>query len=266
MPTRWIESFVVLVVFCGWMAIHYQWPGGRQLRSAARASWVWASANPATATLWVLVALHSWMLAGLPNKLGESVLRVHSTNLSGLSHDPVTVLFASAMWTNASDLLTLTITALLVLGPAERWLGTARFVGAFLAGHIGATLLTAIWIEYQVAHGHLAPSIARTVDVGVSYGTWCVAALLCYRLALRWRLLGFAALAAWFISQYVESHTFTDLGHCLAVAIGTLLYPLSRSRSVRARTNGRWVRVPVLPRVDSPSSAAPHRFLANHGQ
>lgn len=266
MSTRWVESFVVLVVFCGWMAIHYQWPGGRQLRVGAKASWAWASANPATATLWVLVALHAWMLAGLPNKLGESVLRVHSTNLSGLSHDPVTVLFASAMWTNASDLFILTVTALLVLGPAERWLGTPRFVGAFLAGHIGATLLTAIWIEYQVHHGHLNHSIARTVDVGVSYGTWCVAALLCYRLALRWRLLGFALLAAWFISQYLESHTFTDLGHCLAVAIGVLLYPLSRARGVRSRRDDRWILVPVRPRVDSAGSSTTARSTLDRGQ
>ncbi|MFI9272991.1 rhomboid-like protein [Kitasatospora sp. NPDC052896] len=247
MSTRWVESFVVLVVLIGWIVVHYDWPGGRQLRTGLLATWAWAGANPATATLWVLVALHCWMLAGLPNRLGQQVLRVHSTNLAALGRDPVTVLFASAMWTDISDLLTLTVTALLVLGPAERWLGTARMVGVFLTGHIGATLLTAIWLEYQIAHGHLSPSIARTVDVGVSYGTWCTAAVLCYRLPMRWRLLGFAALAAYFVTVYVENRTFTDLGHCLSVAIGVLLYPLTRAESVRARAAGRWIRVPVLP-------------------
>lgn len=247
MPTRWIESFVVVVAFGGWMALRYRWPGHRWLRNGLRVVGAWAGANPATATLWLLVALHVWVLAGLPPRLGEAVLRVHSTNLAGLRHDPVTVLFASAMWTDIGQLLTLTITAVLILGPAERWLCTARSVVVFLAGHIGATLLTAIWISYQIDHGRLGTAVARTVDVGVSYGTWCVATVLCYRLRLPWTLIGLAALVGWFVAQYELSQTFTNLGHCIAVAIGILLYPITRAASVRARRGGRWIRVPVYP-------------------
>lgn len=247
MPSRWIESLVVAVVFFGWMAVRYGWPGGRQLAVGLRAVRGWAGANPATMLLWLLVALHVWMLAGLPSRLAQAVLRVHSTNLAGLRQDPVSVLFTSAMWTDPGDLLLLTVAAVLLLGPAERWLGTARAVVVFLVGHIGATLLTAVWLSYRVAHGEVSRSVARTVDVGVSYGTLCLTAVLCYRLPLRWRLPALAVLAGIFVFMYERSDTFTDLGHCLSIGIGLLLYPLTRARAVRARTSGRWILVPVFP-------------------
>jgi len=43
--------------------------------------------------------------------------------------------------------------------------------------------------------------LARTIDVGVSYGAFCIAGVLAYRLPMPWRVLYAAALLAIFASR-----------------------------------------------------------------
>ncbi len=70
----------------------------------------------------------------------------------------------------------------LVLAPAERWLGTVRWLVVFVTGHVGATLATAagLWLAIR---WRLAPtSLSDVIDVGVSYGFAALAAVFTYRL------------------------------------------------------------------------------------
>jgi hypothetical protein len=205
----------------------------------------WSRANPATTILWVLVALHVWMLAGLTAPLRQSVLLAHSTNLSELRRDPITVLVASAMWTDIGDLGFLTVMAICVLAPAERWLGSTRMVVVFVVGHIGATLVTAVWLNALINDHVVARSESHAVDVGVSYGVYCVMTVLCYRLRVYWRVPALALLASYLVIELYRNRTFTDFGHVMAMSFGLLLYPITVAKDVRDRRGTPWIAVPL---------------------
>jgi membrane associated rhomboid family serine protease len=210
----------------------------------------WARLAPFTATLWLLVAVHAWMLIGLPRKVRDAVLLTHSTTLRHLQDEPLTVLFGSAMWTDVGELLFMTATAVIYLAPLERWIGTLRTVLAFLAGHIGATVLIAVWIEQTVVLTRQQQNTYnRTIDVGVSYGAYCCAALLAYRLRLPYRISVWALLLAYLLYQasltdFDASVDYTSLGHLVAFGIGVLCWPLTRTSRARARRGDPWVRIP----------------------
>jgi hypothetical protein len=211
----------------------------------------WARLAPFTTVLWLLVAVHAWMLIGLPPKLRDAVLLTHSTTLAHLKHEPLTVLFGSAMWTDVDELLFMTFTAVIYLAPLERWIGTWRTVLAFLAGHIGATVLIALWIEETVL---ITPEqdrvYARTIDVGISYGAYCCAALLAYRLRWPYRLSVWALLLAYLLYQasltdFDAAVDYTSLGHLVAFGIGLALRPLTRTPRARRRVHDPWIKIPA---------------------
>lgn len=264
MHTGWIEVAAIPAVLLGFYALNSK----HWFSDHARLAWAWikswARLAPFTTVLWLLVAVHAWMLIGLPPRLRNAVLAVHSTNLAQLRRDPVTVLFASAMWTDASELIFLTGMSLLILGPLERWLGTKRTVAAFLAGHIGATLLIALWLASALtAHSQQDQLLSHTIDVGVSYGTYCCAALLAYRLRLPYRLLAWGLFGGWLFYHaatvdFDATVDFTALGHLLAFSIGLLLYPLTRSKMARNRRDTPWIMVrPINVIAVTPPAAVP---------
>ena len=75
--------------------------------------------------------------------LTDRLLLTESTNVHNLAHDPLRVLGASAFWVGGTRLpWKVGVRFLLVTAPAERWLGTGRWLLAFAAGHVGATLVT----------------------------------------------------------------------------------------------------------------------------
>jgi hypothetical protein len=98
-------------------------------------------------------------------------------------------------------------------------------------------LLTAVAISHGVFTSPGGGGLARTIDVGVSYGTFCVAAVLTYRLRHPWRLPYATALVlAFALLAFVVGRTFTDFGHLLSVLIGFAAYPFTRSRDVEGRS------------------------------
>jgi membrane associated rhomboid family serine protease len=262
MRTGWIESAAIpATLLCVYLLRSNHW-----LSVHVRTVWdwikAWARLAPFATTLWLLVAVHAWMLVGLPPKLRDQVLLTHSTTLAHLRREPITVLFSSAMWTDVSELLFLTGTALVYLGPLERWLGTWRTLLAFLAGHIGATLLLAVWLEQTVASNPAKDKVlSRTIDVGVSYGAYCCASLLAYRLRMPYRILVWFGLGTYLLYQatladYDVAVDYTAIGHLLSFGIGILLYPLTRTPKAAERRNDPWIHVrrPAAVRVrPSPS-------------
>ncbi len=83
---------------------------------------------------------------------------------------------------------------------------------------------------------HRAPHrLTGVVDVGSSYGFWCVAALFTYRLPGRWRwvwagslVVGGAAVLAW-------HQRFADYGHLVAIGCGLALVSLADAPGPRHR-------------------------------
>ena len=113
--------------------------------------------------------------------------------------------------------------------------GTSRWLLAFAAGHIGATLLTSWGIWLAIRSGAAPARLENVVDVGVSYGFGAVAALFTYRLAGRWRGVWAGGLVIYAAGGILVDQDFTAYGHATALIIGFALYPLTRAPAVRAR-------------------------------
>lgn len=208
-------------------------------RLVAAGGWLWRQvrlladvrANPATFVYLFTLFVTSAVLAGAGQQLTQALLHSESTNLANLGHEPVRVLFTSAFWlSNDVGPVLLIVPFAVVLAPAERWLGTLRWLVVFAAGHVGATILTAsvIWLElrYQSA----PRSLTHTVDVGVSYGFLAVVGVLTYRVPHPWRrayVLGVVVVVA--LGVFVDA-ALTDIGHVFAFCIGLACWPLVPDR------------------------------------
>jgi len=173
--------------------------------------------------------------------LTDRLLLTESTNVHNLAHDPLRVLGASAFWVGGTRLpWKVGVRFLLVTAPAERWLGTGRWLLAFAAGHVGATLVTVSGIAYGIHAGWLGQGLATVSDVGVSYGFFAVAAVLTYRIPRPWRWVWAGTLIGYLSVTAAVEATFTEYGHLCAIGIGFGLYPLTRAPERRrlARADG----------------------------
>lgn len=188
---------------------------------------------PATICLLVAVTVSTAVVAGLPEGAARRVILSQSTNLHELGRHPLRVLVVSAFLIGEPVHLPLVVLAGLLLATVEWWLGTARWVGVFAAGHVGATLLTAaaIWVGLQLRVAD--PDLERATDVGVSYGFAALAAVLAFRLPRRWRALYAAALVGAAVAGVLVWGGFTDFGHLLAVGIGFAVQRAATRRAPR---------------------------------
>lgn len=203
-------------------------------------------AAPATFIYLAILSVTTWVLVGTDSKLARALLQDQSTNLHHLTQDPVRVLTRSAFWLNSYALLFWAVLFLLVLAPAEHWLGTARWLVVFVSGHVGATLLTAAGIWLAIHSGLASHRLENAVDVGVSYGFAAVAAVFTFRLERWWNVLWAGALIATAALGVVVDGSFTAYGHAAAILIGFALYPITRAPAVRARA--------ALPLLNTPEA------------
>ncbi len=241
---------VVLLIRYG---LRHGWPGA----ATVKAWWSrhreqvqgFVRRSPATFTYLAILTLTTWVLVGASPGVVDAMLHDQSTNLSHLGHDPVRVLVRSAFWLSSYELLFWAVLYVVVLAPAERWLGTGRWLIAFAVGHVGATLLTATGVWLAIRSGVASHRLEDAVDVGVSYGFAAVAALFSYRLPGHWRWLWAAGLLSYVTVSIVLDGSFTSFGHATAVLIGFALYPLTRSAAVRSRR-----REPIFPLAHQPGS------------
>ena len=188
---------------------------------------------------YLALLLGTTALLAVSSERGRTVLlHASSTNLHELGHAPVRVLLASALWLQGFSVLTWVLLFVIVLAAVEQALGTRRAVAVFAAGHIGATLLTALALWIGVRAGAFSPHLDDAVDVGVSYGFVAAAAAFTFVLPRRLRLAYATALLGYLVFRLVASHTFTDAGHLVALAIGYGLWwtGLADPRRVRSRT------------------------------
>ena len=210
---------------------------------------------PAT-LVYLLALLVTWLtLQSADQRLTHQLIVSASTNVRNMRHDPLQVLIASAFWLGQTAFpWTVVLEFLVIVVAAERWLGTLRWILTFIAGHVGATLITFVGIVYAVDHDLLPARIDRTEDVGYSYGTYAVLMAFTYRLRGPWRYLVAGGFFAYLGYMVWHSRTFTDYGHVCAAAIGFVSYPLSNVIAVRYRR----FRIAAQTRrasSESPSSA-----------
>jgi len=157
-------------------------------------------------------------------------LRQRSTNIHELSQDPVRVLIASAFWIDDGLWVPYAVLYTVLHAPAERWLGTLRWLAVVVTAHVLATLVSEGVLAWAIRHGHVPPAAANTLDVGVSYALAGVVGVLTYRVPALWRYVYLFAVAVFYGIPLALGRSFTDVGHVTAVLIGLACYPLTRSR------------------------------------
>jgi hypothetical protein len=189
--------------------------------------------SPATFVYAGIIFVTTWVVAGLPKEQRTALLRTQSTNLHNLRTHPVAVLFRSAFWSGSTTFLPFLLLLALVVAPAEVWLGSFRLILVFALGHVGATLITAVAISHGVFSSD-TDGIARAIDV-VSYGAFCVAGVLTYRLPIRWRVpYALALLTLFGLYAFLAGGDFTEFGHFVSVLLGLAAYPFT----LRAKSGG----------------------------
>jgi hypothetical protein len=211
----------------------------------------WVRSAPGTYAYLFTVMVTSWSLRGVSPHLADVLIRSESTNLHNLARRPLQVLVASAFWTSGSFFpWQLLWRFTLILAPVERRLGTRRTFVVFAAGHVLATLLVAVGLNYGVRHGLLDVALVRTSDVGVSYGLVAVAGALVWLIpSSRWRVAWAGVVLLAISLGDIDGLTFTDVGHLLSLFVGLATGPLVRRWQLtpvaRAVLGGRPLAVPA---------------------
>ncbi|MGZ0200272.1 rhomboid-like protein [Streptomyces sp. RM1] len=161
----------------------------------------------------------------------QHFLRRRSTNIHELSRTPLRVLVSSAMWIDGGRWLPYALLYTVFHAPAERWLGTARWLAVCASAHVLASLVSEGLLLKAIKDGIAPHSAVNTLDIGVSYALAGVVAVLTYRIPLPWRYGYLAVVLAVFTLPLAGSPTFTDVGHFLAMLIGLACYPLAKGRA-----------------------------------
>jgi len=230
-----VVVFVVMVT--GSLALRHRWAWAAPLTSrwerARPYVRVYVRSSPATFAYLFVLIVTTWVLRTSTVTVDKQLLWLHSTNITHLKDDPVSVLATSAFWLTGFELVAWIVLFPLVLAPAEKWLGTLRVIVVFVIGHVGATLVTAAGIAFMVRHGLAPRRLKDVIDVGSSYGFGAVVGIFSYRLRGRWGLLWAGCWLAAALAMVAFDARFADYGHLVALLIGLALYPLTRVERVR---------------------------------
>jgi hypothetical protein len=201
-------------------------------RPRALALCVWGFVRRAPGTyMWLTVLLMNNIIINsfTPDFRYRFVLH-HSTNLHELSHNPVRVLISSALWIDGGHWWPYLILYTLFHAPAERILGTGRWLAVVAVSHVGATYISQSIVYYDIEHHTASPSAAFIPDIGVSYAMAGVQGVITYFIAAPWRYVYAAVLIAWYGHALLHDSTFTDVGHFTALLLGLACYPPARGR------------------------------------
>ncbi|PYC77708.1 hypothetical protein C7C46_18110 [Streptomyces tateyamensis] len=212
-------------------------------KRAGRACRRYVSKAPGTFAWLAVLLLTTQIIHHVSPEFANRLLERRSTNLHQLSTSPVRVLITSAMWIAGGGWWFYFVLYNIFHVPAERWLGTARWLGVLLIAHVGATFISEGVLLWAIRHGY-APERARyTLDYGVSYALAGVEAVLTYLIVRAWRYLYVAGVLLFYGLALVRSRDFTSVGHFTAVLLGLACYPIARARP------GSWDPVPAARRA-----------------
>jgi hypothetical protein len=237
-----IAVLLLMVGAAYWVAEWADWswarPALRWIDEARAEAAAYVSLSRATFIYLFVLAITSWVLRSSSDHTSQALLATHSTNLHNLRVDPVGVLVTSAFYLSSASLARWLLPFALVMAPVERWLGSLRSILVFAIGHVTATIAVAYVLDRGLIAFTDSDTTRFTIDVGVSYGYYCIAAMFTYRLRGRWwwSWIWAAGLSAVVIVPFVQDRTFTSFGHLVTTAIGFALYPISLSATVRARS------------------------------
>ena len=195
-----------------------------------RAVWRFIRSAPLTFSWLAVLLVTSLYQHALTRRELHAVLEHQSTNLHHLATDPVRVLFASLLWIDGVWWWPYLLMYCLILVPAERWLGSLRWLVVGLLAHVVATYVGEGTLYWAIQEAEASPRLIRAHDVGVSYFLAGMMGILTYRFAppFRWvYLIGLVSLVGLALAADPD---FTAIGHFTAVLVGLACYPLTRGR------------------------------------
>ncbi|MFJ2608194.1 rhomboid-like protein [Streptomyces sp. NPDC091279] len=197
------------------------------VRVAARV-WAYIRSAPGTYVWLAVLFLTTVALHHMSPEFEKEFLRQRSTNIHELSRSPLRVLAQSAMWIDGGRWVPYAVLYTVFHAPAERWLGTLRWLLVCVAAHVLATLISEGALLRAVRDGIAPRSATDTLDIGVSYALAGVVAVLVYRVPAPWKYAYLVGVLLVYVTPLAVTPTFTDLGHFTAVLIGFCCYPLVR--------------------------------------
>jgi hypothetical protein len=150
----------------------------------------------------------------------DRVIRHASTNLHNLSQGRAGTLLVSAFVVDAGPIYLWLPGLVCLLAVAELTWRSGRLIVAFAVGHIGATVLVAVGLTAAVEWAWLPGSVARTTDVGMSYGATAVLGSLTPAIPRRLLPAWIGCLLAVAVAVVVVGRDFTDVGHAVALVLG----------------------------------------------
>jgi hypothetical protein len=193
----------------------------------------WIRTAPATYVYLFTLAVTTWVLETSSEPVAQRLLLEQSSNLERLEHDPVRVLVSSAFWLgHPRYLVGWALAFTLILAPAERLLGTGRWIATFAVGHLGATGIAAAVLWLGIHQQFVADRLGHVQDVGASYGFLAVAGAFTFALRGRLRLAYVAALWAIVALDCALVEGIGAVGHAAALLLGygcSALYGLPAS-------------------------------------
>lgn len=201
----------------------------------APAAWIrsagsWVRSAPGTYVWLTVLFVTTVIVHQMSPAFEEDFLRQRSTNIHELSRNPVRVLISSAFWIDGGTWLPYAALYTVFHAPAERRLGTLRWLTVAATAHVLATLVSEGVLAWAIQHGHAPETAVNTLDVGVSYALAGIVAVLTYYVARPWRYVYLFAVLVIYGVPLVTGATFTDVGHFTAALIGLACYPLTRTR------------------------------------
>ncbi|MEU9452198.1 rhomboid-like protein [Streptomyces sp. NPDC048277] len=199
-------------------------------RGLGSTAWAYVRSAPGTYVWLAILFVTTVALHRMSPDFEQQFLRQRSTNIHELSDNPVRVLIASAMWIDGGHWVPYAFLYTVFHAPAERWLGTDRWLTVCAAAHVLATLISEGALLKGIHDGIAPPAAVNTLDIGVSYALAGVIGVLAYRIATPWRYPYIAVVLLVYGLPLTETPTFTDLGHFVSVWIGLACYPLVRGR------------------------------------
>jgi hypothetical protein len=208
--------------------------GSARLKAAAWRVWAYVHSAPATFSWLAVLLVTTIVMNQFSPQFRRSFVLHRSTNLHELSHNPVRVLISSALWIDGGHWWPYLILYGVFHAPAERWLGTARWLAVVVVSHVGATYISQSVVYYDIRHGTAPPSAAYIPDIGVSYALAGVEGVLTFLIAAPWRYLYAAVLIVYYGDPVLRNSgytAFTDIGHFTALSLGLACFPLARGRS-----------------------------------
>lgn len=193
-------------------------------------SWVWLAI--------LFVTTRRQRSAG---RLGSRRLqREHSTNLRRLRTEPARVLVSSLFWLDDRRWWPYVPVFATVVVPAERRLGTGRWLLVGSAAHVIGTYVGQEHLRLRIRTGRAPSRLVNARDVGVSYFVLGVAGALSGYVPPAWRaqtqLVAAGALAA----NAVARPTATEIGHLTAFTVGLAASTTAPERDGRPFPPDEW--------------------------